>query len=114
MRFLGNIAFDDRVHNAVCKKTPFIDLYPYTQTALDLRECGKILTATTCPSIRNKGPQLGYFDEALRRTKLLWLLTLRLRPHLSKSSCLSGDVQRYRSDSIVSYPFFSRNKGKKS
>ena len=51
MRFLGNIAFDDRVHNAVCKKTPFIDLYPYTQTALDLRECGKILTATTCPSI---------------------------------------------------------------
>jgi hypothetical protein len=34
MRFLGNIAFDDRVHNAVCKKTPFIHLYPYTQTAL--------------------------------------------------------------------------------
>ena len=39
MHFLGNVGFDDRVHNAVCKTTPFIDLYPYTQTVLDLREC---------------------------------------------------------------------------
>ncbi len=39
MHFLGNVGFDDRVHVAVCKTTPFIDLYPYTQTALDLREC---------------------------------------------------------------------------
>jgi flagellar biosynthesis protein FlhG len=39
MHFLGNVSFDDRVHSAVCKTTPFIDLYPYTQTALDLREC---------------------------------------------------------------------------
>jgi len=37
--FIGNVAFDDRVHNAVCKTTPFLTLYPYTQTALDLREC---------------------------------------------------------------------------
>jgi flagellar biosynthesis protein FlhG len=36
---IGNIAFDERVHGSVCKKTPFIDLYPYTQTALDLRSC---------------------------------------------------------------------------
>lgn len=43
MHFLGNIAFDDRVHNAVCKKAPFIHLYPYTQTALDLKECSKNL-----------------------------------------------------------------------
>lgn len=39
--FLGNISFDDRVHNSICKKMPFLDLYPYTQTALDLRECCK-------------------------------------------------------------------------
>ena len=45
MHFQGNIAFDDRVHNAVCKKRPFLDLYPYTQTALDLRECCKNLMA---------------------------------------------------------------------
>jgi flagellar biosynthesis protein FlhG len=41
MHFLGSISFDDRVHNAICKKMSFLDLYPYTQTALDLRECSK-------------------------------------------------------------------------
>jgi flagellar biosynthesis protein FlhG len=39
--FIGNISFDDHVHNSVCKKLPFVDLYPYTRTALDLRECCK-------------------------------------------------------------------------
>ncbi|MDI9570045.1 MAG: AAA family ATPase [Pseudomonadota bacterium] len=37
--FLGNVAFDDRVHNAVCKAGLFIDLYPFTQTVHDLRQC---------------------------------------------------------------------------
>jgi len=46
MQFLGNIAFDDRVHNAVCKKMPFLDLYPYTQTALDLRACSNRVAET--------------------------------------------------------------------
>ncbi len=45
MHFLGNVGFDDRVHVAVCKTAPFIDLYPYTQTALDLRECCRQLLA---------------------------------------------------------------------
>ena len=39
MQHIGNVSFDDRVHNAVCKRMPFVELYPYTQTALDLREC---------------------------------------------------------------------------
>ena len=43
MYFTGNISFDDRVHNSVCRKIPFLDLYPYTQTTLDLRECYKNL-----------------------------------------------------------------------
>jgi flagellar biosynthesis protein FlhG len=43
MHFVGNISFDERVHNAVCKKIPFLDLYPYTQTTLDLRTCHKNL-----------------------------------------------------------------------
>jgi flagellar biosynthesis protein FlhG len=43
MHFVGNISFDDRVHSAVCKKIPFLDLYPYTQTTLDLRNCHKNL-----------------------------------------------------------------------
>ena len=43
MHFVGNISFDERVHNAVCKKIPFLDLYPYTQTTLELRTCHKNL-----------------------------------------------------------------------
>jgi flagellar biosynthesis protein FlhG len=43
MQHIGNIGFDDRVHTAVCKKMPFIEMYPYTQSALDLRECCRAL-----------------------------------------------------------------------
>jgi len=37
--FVGNIGFDDHVHDAICRKVSFVDRYPYTQTALDLRAC---------------------------------------------------------------------------
>ena len=55
MHFVGNIGFDDRVHNAVCKKIPFLDLYPYTQTTLDLRNCYKNLMSAngTEPILQN-------------------------------------------------------------
>jgi flagellar biosynthesis protein FlhG len=55
MHFVGNISFDDRVHNAVCKKIPFLDLYPYTQTTLDLRNCYKNLMSAneTEPILQN-------------------------------------------------------------
>jgi flagellar biosynthesis protein FlhG len=45
MQPIGNVGFDDRVHYAVCKKRPFLELYPYTPTALDLRECCRFLLA---------------------------------------------------------------------
>lgn len=41
--FAGNISFDDRVHDSVCRKVSFVDRFPYTQTALDLRACCKTL-----------------------------------------------------------------------
>jgi flagellar biosynthesis protein FlhG len=44
MQPIGNVSFDDRVHSAVCKRMPFLELYPYTQTALDLRECCRTLS----------------------------------------------------------------------
>jgi len=44
MQFLGNVEFDDRVHDAVCKKAAFVYKYPYTQTTTDLREiCNNML-----------------------------------------------------------------------
>ncbi len=45
VHFLGNILHDDRVHDAVCRKVGFLEKYPYTQTATDLREfCNRFLT----------------------------------------------------------------------
>lgn len=43
IHFLGNIAFDDNVHLAVCRKRPLLAMSPYTRTAIDLRECFKKL-----------------------------------------------------------------------
>ena len=43
VHLLGNVAFDDHVHYAICKKRPFLDLSPHTKTALDLRSCFKKL-----------------------------------------------------------------------
>ncbi|MBE0557704.1 MAG: hypothetical protein IH628_10775, partial [Proteobacteria bacterium] len=47
IQHIGNVGFDDRVHNAVCKRMPFVELYPYTQTALDLRDCSRNLLPAT-------------------------------------------------------------------
>ena len=53
MHFIGNISFDDQVHNSVCKKAPFLDLYPYTQTALDLRDCCRSILSITNETTSN-------------------------------------------------------------
>jgi flagellar biosynthesis protein FlhG len=45
MQFLGNVRFDDRVHYAVCQKVSFVDKYPYTQAALDLRAISQAILA---------------------------------------------------------------------
>jgi flagellar biosynthesis protein FlhG len=45
--FAGNIAFDDRVHDAVCQRVSFLDRYPYTRTAYDLRELSKRIVNST-------------------------------------------------------------------
>ena len=41
MEFLGNAAYDDHVHDAICQQVSFMERYPYTKTASDLRELGK-------------------------------------------------------------------------
>ena len=46
MQFIGNIAYDDLVHDAVCQRVPFLGKYPHTQAALDLKKlCKHILAA---------------------------------------------------------------------
>ena len=41
MHFLGNVAFDEHVHRAICEKRPFLDLSPHSKTSLDLKSCFK-------------------------------------------------------------------------
>ena len=35
--FAGNISFDEHVHDAICQRVSFLERYPYTRTAGDLR-----------------------------------------------------------------------------
>jgi MinD-like ATPase involved in chromosome partitioning or flagellar assembly len=47
IQFLGNISFDENVHEAVCKKEPFIDQYRYSQATLELKAVVKGIVGTT-------------------------------------------------------------------
>jgi flagellar biosynthesis protein FlhG len=49
--FAGNIAYDEHVHDAICQRASFLDRYPYTRTACDLRELSKQI-------IQSSGEQL--------------------------------------------------------
>ena len=58
VQFIGNIAYDDLVHDAVCQRVPFLDKYPHTQTAVDLKKfCKQILGE------RRKGEGTGPAEE---------------------------------------------------
>ncbi len=53
MQFIGNIAHDDLVRDAVVQRVPFVERYPHTQTAIDLKKfCRHLLNS------RNNGETL--------------------------------------------------------
>jgi flagellar biosynthesis protein FlhG len=37
IQFIGNVSFDERVHEAVCRKESFVEKYSYSQATLDLK-----------------------------------------------------------------------------
>ncbi len=41
VEFAGNVSYDDHVHDAICQQVCFLERYPYTKTAGDLREVGR-------------------------------------------------------------------------
>ncbi|OPY83593.1 MAG: Flagellum site-determining protein YlxH [Smithella sp. PtaU1.Bin162] len=45
--FAGNIAYDEHVHDSICQRVSFLDRYPYTRTASDLRELSKQIVHST-------------------------------------------------------------------
>ena len=46
IKFIGNIAFDDLVREAICQKVPFLDRYPHTQAAVDLKRLSQQILET--------------------------------------------------------------------
>jgi len=42
-QFMGNIAYDERVHNSVLAKTVFANKYPYTPTSTDLKQAADLM-----------------------------------------------------------------------
>ena len=45
--FMGNVGFDENVHGGLYKKEPFIEKYPYSQAAIDLKAVTKRIVGTT-------------------------------------------------------------------
>jgi flagellar biosynthesis protein FlhG len=41
MQFMGNVSFDERVHDGLCGKAPFVERYLYSQVTLDLRSVAR-------------------------------------------------------------------------
>jgi len=41
IQFIGNVSFDDRIHDEICRKVPFIDKYPYSAATMDLKNVTK-------------------------------------------------------------------------
>jgi len=41
MQFMGNVSFDERVHDGLCGKAPFAERYLYSQVTLDLRRVAR-------------------------------------------------------------------------
>lgn len=41
INFCGNVSYDEHIHDAICQRVSFLDRYPYTRAACDLRELSK-------------------------------------------------------------------------
>ena len=47
IQFMGNVGFDERVHDQLCKKGPFVEKYPYSQATMDLKALTKGMVDAT-------------------------------------------------------------------
>ena len=47
IQFIGNVSYDESVHEAVCRKEPFIDHYRYSQATLELKAVVKGIVGMT-------------------------------------------------------------------
>ncbi len=47
IQFIGNVVYDERVHDELRKKGPFVDKYPYCRAAMDLKALSRGIAGTT-------------------------------------------------------------------
>ena len=47
IQFMGNVGFDERVHDELCKKGCFVEKYPYSQATMDLKALAKGIVGVT-------------------------------------------------------------------
>jgi MinD-like ATPase involved in chromosome partitioning or flagellar assembly len=47
IQFIGNVSYDENVHEAVCRRESFIDQYRYSQATLELKAVVKGIVAMT-------------------------------------------------------------------
>ena len=47
IQFVGNVGFDERVHEELCKRGPFTEKYPYSQATMDLKALAKGIVKPT-------------------------------------------------------------------
>jgi len=127
MQFIGNIAYDLLVHDAVCQKVPFLDKYAHTQTATDLRKvCQHILGA------QRMGVESSPAKEALEKVAGMDAINGEVDPmrsplelthyellDLSPGAILfeirqayKKALEVYREDAMVSYSLFSAEERK--
>ncbi len=58
IQFIGNVGFDERVHDELCRKGPFIDKYPYSQITVDLRGVTNVIVGTAYEQVESPGASL--------------------------------------------------------
>ncbi len=55
IQFIGNVAFDERVHDELCGKGNFVDKHPYSQAAVDLKSITNIIVGTAYDQVEFSG-----------------------------------------------------------
>jgi len=58
VQFIGNVGFDERVHDELCRKGPFIDKYPYSQVTVDLRGVTNVIAGTAYEQVESPASSL--------------------------------------------------------
>ncbi len=58
IQFIGNVSFDESVHDELCRKGPFVDRYPYSRVTVDLKGLTNVIVGTAYEQAELPGSSL--------------------------------------------------------